>query len=246
MDIPQQNTQVSNPPPGQMPPTQTPPPPITKPENPPAISPPKEKATRNFSPYFFALILFVIGIGLGFLLFKTFPAKTLKSIPQTKNLVPADITVPKDFIQIQSCISHKGKMFSNSKNSTKEPIYLVDKEKVIGIEYWISQNEYQKGGTFAIPPTLNSKVDPITVGSYIAGSNAKISDKNDPFYFVDLYLVKKDVEQAIICPAEVTFPTLSASPSAEVTPSEILTPIVSVEPSPSIEPTTLPNISPTQ
>lgn len=163
----------------------------------PSLSSQSEKR-RNPLVYLVTLVLFIIGIVLGFFLVQLMPNRTTK-MPVAEGM--AEITLPTDAQQIQACADHKGALYIQPKNIHPKdepigPVYMVNKGKVIGMEFMVAKNDIMQEKSFTDLQGLGMKVDHINVEPESSGHEGFPASH----YHLDFYSVSKAVEQAIVCP----------------------------------------------
>lgn len=221
-------------PPGQPP---LPPAPPSKPE--PEVKPIKSASKSGLMTLWIALGMFVAGVIGGILLFITYPLSSSTKPPVKAPVVtpspsPTPIALPKDAVEIQDCQDEKGELFAVQTDKIINPVYMVYKNKVIGLEYQLDQQEFVDGKYPADFKTPDLKIDHFNT-SYNTSSQ---SGSTISQVYVDLYLVNSETSQAIKCekkeeptptPTAIPMPTTGASSSAglkavkpEPTKAEIL------------------------
>jgi hypothetical protein len=179
--------------------------------------------------------MFLIGIGIGYLLIKEFPGSNVSDSVVQKKSVISEITLPKDVAKVQECADRKGSLFINPQDIPTGPLYMVSNNKVIGLEYVVKQDELAKGKTYDFLSALDIQVNHMNISSIKQGYDGTPG----PFAVIDLYLVPKEVEQNIICPAPSFTP--DATPSAE-----LASPSAGLNEIPILTPIALPKLSPTK
>lgn len=177
---------------------------------------PPETPTSNFSKapsannslyYLFAFAIFMLGLGVGFFLYKfSNPQVTTFERPTPDTNMP--ITLPSDAVQIQSCSNNKGALYVKPTDIPVGPVYMVNNSRVIGVEFMLSKDEFINGKSFKYLSGLGAKVDHVNIGLLSEGHEGYTI----PHYHVDLYLVPKEVEESIKCPNSPTAPQPTNSP----------------------------------
>lgn len=190
--------------------------------NPSSSTPPihQPPTTIQRSPYLLALLTFILGIAGGILLFVTYPRLTPS--PNEKPVISKKesvLSLPKDAIKIEECADNKGALFVRPQDIPQGPIYMVYKNKVIGLEYEIDQEKFIKGKIYKDLPALNIKVNHLSAG-FVQNGHEGFSQ---PHSHIELYLVDAKTEQSIKC-LQTSEPTLESSPSADLT----ITPLSSI------------------
>jgi hypothetical protein len=210
-ETPQQNQPPAQPPVPQTAPQQQPAP-HTEPPRPQLSDPPHGSGPkRSKSPYLYALLTFILGIGVGYLLIVLFPGSKAAETSQDKSQIAKALQLPKDAVKVHECINQKGELRAVPKDLPQGPIYMVDKDKVIGLEYVLNKEVFDSGKIYDELNTLQAGVNHMQVASMSAGFDGIPGD----YYVVDLYSVDKKAQETITC--DVPSPTLpEASPSAEV------------------------------
>ena len=189
-----------------VPPAQTPlPPPSTMSES------PKPRSGLPKSPFLYALITFLLGICVGYLLISQFPGKnTTQSSTETKQ-TKITLSLPDAAIDLKTCIDKKGNLFADPKALPQGPIFLVDQQNVVGIEYVLNQEEFENKKVYEDLAAFNISINHVQVATLSANYEGKTGD----FYSVNLFTVDKKTIDAVKCPAPI--PTIvEASPSAAV------------------------------
>ncbi len=212
----QETTPTPFPSANEVPPSETPPTPPTEPVSPP------EKPRRSSLYYLITLILFIVGIALGFSLFKLMPAESKKIAPQ-KEATADTLTLPSDAVQIQECASHKGTLYIRPTDIPVGPVYMVHKGKVIGLEFMLGKDEFLQGKNYENLQGLGMKVDHVSIGLLSQGHEGYTA----PHYHVDFYNVSREIKDAITCPTNANSPTTPSSSSSatpNATPSSTMTP----------------------
>ena len=152
----------------------------------------KNKLLIGFSV---ALILaIVIGILIIYLISQISPTKQFKT---------NKITLPGTAIKLSECIPDMGAHYANPAEMPFGPIYLVDKGKVVGIEFAINKNELEKNilsiageevGKPVVMPTLGVKYDHIELSYMPKGHEGD----EEAHYDVHMYLTSAK-EQHQLC-----------------------------------------------
>ncbi len=167
------------------------------------------------SPYLIALGTLALGIILGFILCFLFPGNkpALTTNTQTQS---DEIVLPKDADKVEECVDHKGALYVRSQDIPVGPMYMVQNNKVIGLEYLLNQDQYTQGRDYPNLQTLNMHINHMRV----TFSPVQMQGNSSSQYHLDLYLVDKKTEDAITCNQTVPL-TPQASPSGilESTPS---------------------------
>lgn len=211
-------------------PTTVPPPPIQT-QQPIPSSPGKEPHSRKaMVGYLIAIVTLVLGLGIGYLIRGTM----IQPIPATEPSAPEkmlkEVTLPSGAVQIQACANNKGALYVKPEDIPVGPIYMVHKGKVIGIEFMLGKEEFLSGKSFKFLSGLGMNVNHVNIGLLSEGHEGYTA----PHYHVDLYLVDKEIESAIICTGTPTTPPGTAtSPSASPS-GGILQPATSIIVSPTL------------
>jgi hypothetical protein len=229
------------------PPQNQPPAPQAQPPAPPppaqpvtTTTPPAEPKKRSSkSPFLFAFLAFFVGIGVGYVLILQFPGSKVAETPNDKKVTAKALPLPGDAIKVQACVEQKGELHAKASDLPQGPIYMVDNDKVVGLEYVMNQNDFAKGKVYENLNTYNSLVDHMQVATMSADYNGK----SGTYYVVDLYFVDKKTQARIGC--TVPSPeTPDASASAEVstfptvapTEGQVLTPAIAIPSSAAVSP----------
>lgn len=219
-DTQQQNQSPVAPTQPAQPPAQ-PAPPSPKPVTPSSGETTKPKGGLPKSPYFYALLTFLVGIGAGYLLVSQFPGTKTAEEPVQKNQTKEPVTLPASVIDLKTCVDKKGNLFADPKALPHGPIFLVDQQKVVGVEYVLDQEEFTQGKIYEELAALTIQVNHMQVATLSASYDGKPGN----YYSVNLFTVDKKTKDAIKCAAPI--PTTEASPSAAISTS----PEVSAQPS---------------
>jgi hypothetical protein len=232
-ETPQQNQPPAQPAAAPQPTT----PPVQEPKpltsEPPHASEPKKGMPK--SPFLYALLTFLVGIGVGYLLIVLFPGNKVAE-NQMEKAQAKNVTLPSDAIKVHECVDKKGELHASPKDLPQGPIYMVDKDKVIGLEYVLNKEVFAIGKMYDELNTLQAGVNHMQVASMSAGYDGIPGD----YYVVDLYVVDKKTQDAITCAVpSPTIPEASPSATVNVIPSivisaqPILSPAVVISPAPS-------------
>lgn len=163
------------------------------------------------SPFSFIIGIFVliIGVVLGFLLYKSFPANNVTKQPVVAK-DQSEIDLPADAVQIQKCANRKGTLYVKTKDIPAGPVYMVNEGKVIGLEFMLSQEEFIKGKSYdSLLAGLGMKIDHVNIGFLSNGHEGY----TQPHYHMDLYRVTPEQEKDIKCP---TVPSTAATTSGKL------------------------------
>lgn len=156
--------------------------------------------------FLLSFLTFAVGITLGYFFYK-FNNSQQELLPRP---TPSSfLTLPKDAVQIQSCANNKGTLYVKPQDIPVGPVYMVNKNQVIGIEFMLSKDELVNGKSFKYLSGLNAKVDHVNIGLLSQGHEGYTSQH----YHVDLYLVPREVEEGIAC---ATGSTLNNMPMTDI------------------------------
>lgn len=201
--------------------------PILPPQQMPPVN---EHQSVSMTSYLIALVTLLIGAFFGYFLSNTLGAKqefTAKN-PESVAKPEQAITLPADAVQIQACSDKKGTLYVRPGDIPVGPVYLVHNQKVIGIEYMLSKDEFLQGKSYKFLNGLGAKVNYVNVGLISQGHEGY----PQPHYHVDLYVVNKDIPESIKCQTTAA-PAQTATPEATMTqPSPTISPIPSTTPNP--------------
>lgn len=149
-------------------------------------------------------VLIIIIAVLGYLLV-TQPTTTENPPIENEDIAqasPPELTLPADAQKLSECIPNMGIHYANPADLPFGPIYLVDNDEVVGIDYMINENELEenlieigdaKMGPTISMPSLDGIYDHIEL-TYLEG----IEGYEGPHYAVHLYVVSEE-EQANLC-----------------------------------------------
>lgn len=208
----------------------------------PVIPPPdapKPKAGLPKSPYLYALLTFLLGIGIGYLLITQFPGSKTNEEPVQKAQTAQGISLPDTAIDLNTCIEKKGNLHADPAAVPQGPIYLVNGDNVVGLEYVLSQEEFEQGKIYEDLASLNITVNHMQVASLSASYDGKPGN----YYSVNLYTVDKQIRDTITCGVTEPSPSIpDASSSASIStlpeiseaplPVETQDTVTSIAPSP--------------
>jgi hypothetical protein len=204
------------------PPQNQPPAQPVQPAEPPApvittAPPPVEPKKRSSkSPYLFVFLAFLVGIGVGYMLIMQFPGSKVAETPNDKKVAAKALPLPGDAIKVQACVEQKGELHAKASDLPQGPIYMVDKDKVVGLEYVLTQEEFAKGKVYENLNAYNSLVDHMQVATMSSDYNGKAGT----YYVVDLYFVDKKAQASIVCSVpSPEVPDASASADVSAVPS---------------------------
>lgn len=193
----------------------------TQPIQPTSLSDKNPKKSSKKILYVLLLIIVLIGIAAFAAMNLSKNSNSSQEMHPTlqKVAVQEKITLPSDVVKIQSCAAHKGTLYVKPQNIPVGPVFMVNKGEVIGIEYMLSKANFLDGKSFNFLEGLGMKVNHVNIGLLSAGHEGYQA----AHYHVDLYIVDKNVEQGIKCPASNStsaYPSPSAaSPSAIIEPT---------------------------
>lgn len=118
-------------------------------------------------------------------------------------LMPRSLNLPADAVKLSDCVPNMGAHYANPANMPFGPIYLVDKGKVVGIEFMMHENDLEKNilsiggekiGKPAVMPTLGMTFNHIELNYEPEGHEG---DK-EPHYDLHMYLISSE-EQKKLC-----------------------------------------------
>lgn len=211
-----------------------PPAPTPEPPPPPMAEPPhdqKPKKGMPKSPFLYALLAFLLGLGVAYVLITQFPNSKVAETGSERKAAKV-LALPGDAIKVQECVAQKGELHAKPGDLPYGPIFMVNKDKVVGLEYVLSEEDFNKGKIYDQLNTLDGTVNHMQV----ATMSADFSGKQGKYFVIDLYTVDQKTKQAIEC--DIPSPTIpEASPSATISS----TPQVSTVPQTS--PTLVPVVS---
>jgi hypothetical protein len=221
-------TPPQNQPPAPPPPAPAVPPPTLTPA-PEAPNSPAAKAPM--SPYLYALIAFIVGLGAAYVLITQFPGSKVSETGNEKKAAKA-LLLPGEAIKVHACVNQKGELFAKPDDLPNGPIFMVANNKVVGLEYVLNQEDFNQGKAFEQLQTLDGTVNHMQVATMSADFNGK----DGTYYVIDLYTVDKKTKDGIIC--NIPSPTVpAASPSADISSA----PSATVSQSPAEIPAVIPS-----
>lgn len=116
--------------------------------------------------------------------------------------LPKELPLPANAQKLSECVPNMGAHFANPQDLPFGPIYLVDKGKVVGIEYMIHEEELEenilniegeKVGKAVIMPTLGMKFDHVGLNYLPEGHEGD----EEAHYDVHMYLVSEEEQQKL-------------------------------------------------
>jgi hypothetical protein len=219
------------------PPQNQPPAQPQAPAAPTATPPTGPKKRSALSVFLYAFLTFLIGIGVGYVLVMQFPGSKVAQTPQDKKVSAKPLQLPGDALKVQSCVAQKGELHAKTSDLPQGPLYMVDNNTVVGLEYVLNQEEFAKGKVYENLNAFNSLVDHMQVATMSADYNGKAGT----YYVIDVYFVTKKAQADIAC--AIPSPEVSdATPSADIStfpePTEgpVISPAVVVPSSSAISP----------
>lgn len=182
--------------------------PVSQPVAPlPSAQPPVLQASHSSSlVYLLSLVTLVVGVGLGYFLYSYSATQPPPQTPQPE-VKSQELVLPSDTVRIQSCANAKGTLYVKPADIPVGPVYMVNNGKVIGIEYMLSKDEFLQGKSYKYLAGLGVKIDHVNIGLLSAGHEGYTA----PHFHVDMYIVPKEISDAILCPGSPT-----ATPSATI------------------------------
>jgi hypothetical protein len=185
---------------------------------PPAVpsNPAGQKKRSSASAFFYAFLTFLIGIGIGYVLVMQFPGSKVAETSPNNSVSTKPLQLPGDALTVQACVEQKGELHAKATDLPQGPLYMVDKNKVVGIEYVLNQEDFTKGKVYENLDIYNSLVDHMQVATIPADYNGNAGT----YYVVDLYFVDKKAQANIVCaiPSPIA-PDASASADVSTNPS---------------------------
>ena len=144
------------------------------------------------------LVVFILLIGTNSILFLV-----LKGNDLTGFVVADQVALPAGAVKLSECIPNMGIHYANPADMPFGPIYLMDKGKVIGIEYMIHEDELEENimqigeekiGKTVVMPALGKTYDHIELNYMIEGHEGD----TEPHYDIHMYLISVE-EQKQLC-----------------------------------------------
>ena len=114
--------------------------------------------------------------------------------------IPGALTLPSDAQKLSECVPNMGEHWANPADLPFGPVYLVDKGKVVGIEYMIHEDELENNiltigemrvGKSVSMPTLDAEYNYIELNYLPEGHEGD----EEAHYDVHMYLVSKEEQQ---------------------------------------------------
>ena len=125
------------------------------------------------------------------------------SILDDSEKATAELSIPSDAIKLSECVPNMGEHHANPADMPFGPIYLVDKGKVIGIEYMMHEDELEgnildigghKTGKPIVMPAFDIAFDHVELNYNPEGHEGD----EEAHYDLHMYLVSSE-EQAKAC-----------------------------------------------
>lgn len=173
------------------------------PQNQPSVTPlptapPPKKGGFLKTFLLCCLIAILAGAAAGYFAYSYGKTKAPEKVV-TKTTTVADIplTVPKDATVISQCSAGKGALYALPKDIPTGPVYLVNKNKVIGIEFMVGKDDLLVAGKNFLDLSLfKQKYDHVNIGLLSQGH----AGFPTPHYHVDVFMVPDAQAKAITCP----------------------------------------------
>src|SRR6476620_5545724 len=89
---------------------------------PPPVEPKKRTAK---SPFLWAFLTFLVGIGVGYVLIMEFPGNKIAETPSTNKMTLKPVELPGDAISVQACVAQKGELHARPSDLPQGPMYMV-------------------------------------------------------------------------------------------------------------------------
>jgi hypothetical protein len=179
--------------------------------NPSSLSTDKPHGSNKLLILLFVIVALAIGAAGGY-----FGSKALDSTKQVSDIQvnpeTGEIKLPADAVQIQSCSDRRGKLYVKPSDIPVGPVYMVNNDKVIGIEYMLSKDEFLAGKSYSQLAGIGVKVNHVNIGLLSQGHEGYES----PHFHVDMYTIPSSEADTIVCPKNPNAtPTPSATSSAQ-------------------------------
>lgn len=113
----------------------------------------------------------------------------------TKTVAIPALTVPQGATVISQCSNGKGALYALPKDIPTGPVYMVNKGKVIGLEFMVGKDALFGGTNFLNLPMFNQQFDHANIGLLSQGH----AGFPVPHYHVDLFTVPDATAKAITC-----------------------------------------------
>lgn len=136
----------------------------------------------------FIVFILILGFLLGFVL--------------GSQLMSGKISLPPDAQKLSDCVPNMGEHWANPADMPFGPIYLIDKGRVVGIEYMVHEDELEENimeigeeriGKPAVMPTLGMTYNHVEL-NYLPGGH---EGDTEPHYDVHMYLVSPEEQQGL-------------------------------------------------
>lgn len=181
----------------------------------------EKRKSFHISAYVLALFALIIGIILGYFYNAEAPQVKVRTI--SNPVSTEEITIPKDAVIVSQCSNTQGTVYMRPNDIPNGPLYMVNKGKVIGLEYMVNKDQLIAGHRLDNLLGFNMKVDHINVYYEPEGHAGNIM----PHFHIDYYTVSRATEQQIACSDQqsknsmdmMNMNTTSTPPAISTTPS---------------------------
>ena len=142
--------------------------------------------------FIIAFLLFFSGTVIGFIASTVtsqtnIPLATFSQAPVTTK----QVSLPKDARLIQTCEDKKGMLYIDPKDIPKGPVYMKNKNQILGIEYMVDTLD-----SIQLSQEIQSPLDHIEI-HFLPNGHEGYSPAH---YMIDFYFIDKNLESLITCP----------------------------------------------
>ena len=141
-----------------------------------------------------SLILVLVGLVVG-ALFTFFLLKSSGANSNSQQKISSTIALPLDATRIVACDDKHGALYVEPQNIPTGPVYMVNNNKVIGLEFMIDKADFDAGKSFTNLAGLGIKVDHVNMTLYPSGH----AGMPLPHYMIDFYTISSAKANAIKC-----------------------------------------------
>lgn len=158
-----------------------------------------KKSKKMSAKLLFVLVVFILSIGAG-TAGGYYLGKGKKEVAQPAVATPKPISLPPEAIVTAECVPGRGKQYIIPKDIPQGPIYDVNGDKVIAIEYSVSIGEllYSQSSTFSDLILSLTKEYPVDHFSVIPEQSTSADLAAQQVHLI-MFVVSKDESNSITC-----------------------------------------------
>jgi hypothetical protein len=125
----------------------------------------------------------------------SFREPQVKTVTNTVTAEPKEITVPEGVTLLNECTPGRGKQYTQQAKAPIGPIYNVHEDKVIGLEYRLSQKQMQANKDYLNLLLEGISYDHVDIG-FVAKGDASFAE---PHYRLSIFAVSSEETAKITC-----------------------------------------------